>query len=99
MKAIEDKQITDDSDWLKVRDLHNEITYAKQQNEKLKKQANVLEITVKTARDLCGEHKARETETSKRDAELRMQIKAEKEKFRELTSQKRAETKIDKKVF
>ena len=82
----EEKEATDETDWLKQRDMRNEITFANKQIEKIKPQLADLEASVKKARNLCEEYRLREVESTKRDAELRQLIKAEKEKFRELNS-------------
>ena len=84
---------TDDGDWFKLREVRDDITFQNKEIAKLRKQVEVLTISTANAKELCQEHERRELETRKKDSEVRKMIKEEKDKYRDLSVQKRADGK------
>ena len=88
-----------DANWFKLRDVKNDITFKKQEIEKLRKDLAVLGTSTENAKNLREEQVRTDDEKRKKDTEMRKLIKEEKERYRDLSTKIRVEGKQDMKVF
>ena len=88
-----------DANWFKLRDVKNEITFKKQEIEKLRKDMALLGTSTENAKNLHEEQARRDDEKRKKDTEMRKLIKEEKDRYRDLSTKIRVEGKQDMKVF